>query len=49
MKQQKKHGTTIDFTFNKLFPPVVNNSEMNNVIRNSAKKLTCINEVVTLE
>lgn len=45
----KKHGTTIDFTFNKLFPPVVNNSEMNDVIRNSAKKLTCINEVVTLD
>lgn len=45
----KKHGTTIDFTFNKLFPPVVNNSEMNDVIRNSAKKLTCINKVVTLD
>ena len=45
----KKHGTTIDFTFNKLFPPVVNNNEMNDVIRNSAKKLTCINEVVTLD
>ena len=45
----KKHGTTIDFTFNKLFPPVVNNSEMNDVIRNSAKKLTCTNEVVTLD
>ena len=45
----KKHGTTIDFTFNKLFPPVANNSEMNDVIRNSAKKLTCINEVVTLD
>lgn len=38
MKQQK-NGTTIDFTFNKLFPPVVNNSEMNDVIRNSAKSL----------
>ena len=36
-------------TFNKLFPPVANNSEMNDVIRNSAKKLTCINEVVTLD
>lgn len=45
----KKHGTTIDFTFNKLFPPVVNDSEMNNVIRNSAKKLNCINEVMTLD
>lgn len=45
----KKHGTTIDFTFNKLFPPVANNSEMNDVIRNSAKKLTCINKVVTLD
>ena len=45
----KKHGTTIDFTFNKLFPPVVNNSEMNDVIRNSAINLTCIYKVVTLD
>lgn len=35
----KKMGAEIDFNFNVLFPPVINNIEMNNIIRKSAEKL----------
>lgn len=42
-------GTTVDFTFNKLFPPVVNNTEMNEIVIKSAEKLECIKEIVTLD
>ncbi len=45
----KKLGTTIDFTFNKLFPPVVNDAKMNEIVIKSAQKLDCIKEIVTLE
>lgn len=44
-----KYNTKIDFIFNKLFPPVVNNSEMNEIVVKSAKKLNCIKSIVNLE
>ncbi len=45
----KEMNVTVDFNFNVLFPPVVNDSKMNDIIRKSAEKLSCINEVVTLD
>lgn len=38
-KVSAKMGAKIDFNFNVLFPPVVNNAEMNNIVRKSAEKL----------
>lgn len=45
----KEFNATVDFNFNVLFPPVVNDSRMNDIIKKSAEKLNCINEVVTLD
>ncbi|MGN0108239.1 MAG: M20 family metallopeptidase [Hominilimicola sp.] len=45
----KEMNATLDFNFNVLFPPVVNDSKMNEIVRHSAKKLNCINDVVTLD
>lgn len=45
----KKHGAEVDFIFNKLFPPVVNSAEMNNIVRNSASKLKCVKNIVNLD
>lgn len=42
------YKVTLDFNFNVLFPPVVNNSYMNDVIRSSANKLKCINDIIEL-
>lgn len=39
IKISKNMGAEIDFNFNILFPPVVNNKEMNNIVRKSAEKL----------
>lgn len=45
----KKHGAAVDFIFNKLFPPVVNSSEMNNIVRDSASNLKCVKSIVNLD
>ena len=45
----KKHGTTVDFTFNRLFPPVVNSSEMNEIVAAAAKKLDCVKNIEELK
>ncbi len=48
-KTAEKMGTTIDFTFNKLFPPVVNDRRMNEIVRKSAEKLGCVKKIITLD
>ncbi|MCD8391076.1 MAG: M20 family metallopeptidase, partial [Firmicutes bacterium] len=42
-------GARAVFDFNKLFPPVINDKAMNDVVRAAARKLKCVNKVVTLE
>lgn len=42
-------GAKAEFNFNVLFPPVVNDKEMNDIVRQSADKLGCIDKVVTLD
>ncbi len=45
----KKYNTEIDFNFNILFPPVINHTDMNNIVKRSADKLKCINNIVILQ
>lgn len=45
----KELNATIEFDFNVLFPPVENDTKMNEFIINSAKKLDCICDIVELE
>ncbi|MCD8180294.1 MAG: M20 family metallopeptidase [Firmicutes bacterium] len=45
----KKMGADIDFIFNKLFPPVVNDEQMNDIVCRGAKKLNCVKNIVTLD
>ncbi|MCH5211032.1 MAG: amidohydrolase [Oscillospiraceae bacterium] len=45
----KEMNASIEFNFNVLFPPVVNDVDMNKIIKQSAEKLSCINDVVTLD
>ena len=42
-------NASVEFNFNILFPPVVNDVDMNKIIKQSAKKLNCINNIVTLD
>lgn len=45
----KKYNVDIDFTFNKLFPPLLNDKDMNIIIKKSAEDLECVKNVVTLD
>ncbi len=45
----EKFGASIDFNFNVLFPPVVNNPEMNELVKNSFEKLECAKKVTILD
>lgn len=45
----KKLGASAELDFNILFPPVVNNSEMNELVKKSADKLDCISKIITLD
>ena len=38
-----------EFVFNKLYPPVINDKVMNEIVINAAKKISAINEIVELE
>lgn len=42
-------NAAIKFDFNVLFPPVENNVKMNEIIKESAKKLNCIHNVIELD
>lgn len=42
-------GGKAQFNFNQLFPPVINDTEMNRVVKNAASKLDCIKNVEILE
>lgn len=48
-KTAKDFNAELDFNFNVLFPPVVNSTSMNNIIKKSAEKLKCIKDVITLD
>ena len=45
----KEHNAKAELDFNILFPPVVNNSKMNEIVRKSAEKLDCIKDIITLD
>ena len=45
----EKIGAKAEFRFNQLFPPVVNNADMNKIVIESAKKLDSVKNIVTLE
>ncbi len=45
----KSMGAKAELDFNILFPPVVNDSKMNDIVRKSAEKLKCVKEVVELK
>ncbi len=45
----QKIGASAEFRFNQLFPPVVNDGNMNKIVVGSAKKLESVKKVVTLE
>lgn len=45
----EKKGAHIEYIFNKLFPPLINDKEMNGIVKKSAEKLGCIKNIVTLE
>lgn len=45
----KEMGGYAEFNFNKLYPPVVNDYAMNGIVKNAAKKLDCINDIVMLD
>lgn len=49
LKTAKSMNAAAEFNFNKLFPPVVNNEKMNNIVRKSAEKLDCVKNVITLD
>ncbi len=42
-------GAEAELDFNILFPPVVNDGTMNDIVRKSAKKLDCVKDVVELK
>lgn len=45
----KRFGAELDFNFNILFPPVINDKKLNEIVTKSAKKLSCINNVTILD
>ena len=44
-----EYGASADLDFSLLFPPVINDSKMNEIVTKSAKKLNCVKNIVTLE
>ncbi len=42
-------GASIEFDFNILFPPVINDASMNDIIKQSAVKLDCVKNVIILD
>lgn len=48
-KTAEKIGAKAEFSFNQLFPPVVNNADMNKIVVKSAKKLCSVKKIVKLE
>lgn len=45
----KEMGAEIDFKFNLLYPPTVNDDAMNDIVEESAKKLDCVKNIITLD
>ncbi len=45
----ENYRASVEFNFNVLFPPVINNPSMNDIVRQSADKLNCVNNIVTLD
>ena len=45
----KSTGATAELDFNILFPPVVNDKKMNDIVCSSAQKLNCVEKVVKLD
>lgn len=45
----REMGGRAIFNFSLLFPPVINDKEMNDVVKSAAKKLSCVKNIVTLE
>ena len=45
----KEYGAEAVLDFSLLFPPVVNDSRMNELVRKSAEKLNCVKEIVILD
>lgn len=41
-------GGRAEFDFNVLFPPVINNAQMNKIVIEAGKRLKCVDKVVTL-
>lgn len=42
-------GAEIEINYNQLFPPVINNHKMNEIVRKSADELSIVNNVIYLE
>lgn len=44
-----KHNCTYEYKFNRLYPPVINDSKMNDILIKSANQLKCFDEIYELE
>ncbi len=45
----EKFNASVEFNFNALYPPVVNDAGMNDIVRKSAEKLKCIADIVSID
>lgn len=48
-KMCKKYNSNYEYQFNFLYPPVINDENMNNLVINSAKELSCFKDVIMQE
>ncbi len=48
-KTAEEMGGKAEFDFNELFPPVINNADMNAVVRRAAAELTCVKGITAPE